>query len=194
MPRPLNATSTTRRPDPPPTSATPTAFTLSWHWLWTSRCTSTRSPTSWTGPAPVFTAPSLNSTPAATTDYTLITGTDHTLQLSVSPHTLDHDTRRRLRQLTNQRHGPTPGVAYLAYRLGHHDHPGAVDLARRAPDLLADAVAAGYITHTTGTDGHPTNIKLSPRVAFTLGIHTSLHDSFLLDPADQHQNPEADTT
>jgi hypothetical protein len=57
-------------------------------------------------------------------------------------------------------------------RIGNHDHQDALDLARRHPELLAATVAAGYLTHQTGNDGHPANIELTPDVAFSLGLTT----------------------
>lgn len=96
---------------------------------------------------------------------------DQALQLTINPRTLGHAARERLRQLTHQHQGPPPGVALIAYRLGYNDHQDALELMRTAPDLLADAVSAGYLTYRTDADGRPTEIQLAPDVAFSLDIH-----------------------
>lgn len=101
----------------------------------------------------------------------LVLGDGHA-KLTVTPAAIDRAARARLRQISLQQQGPPPGIAYIAYRIGNHDHQGALDLARRHPELLAAAVAAGYLTHQTGNDGHPANIELTPDVAFSLGLTT----------------------
>jgi transcriptional regulator with XRE-family HTH domain len=96
---------------------------------------------------------------------------NQTLQLTINPGTLDRAARERLRQVTHQHQGPAPGVALIAYRLGHPGgHKEALDLTRAAPDLLADAASAGYLTYRTDAEGRPTDIRLAPDVAFSLGI------------------------
>jgi hypothetical protein len=97
-------------------------------------------------------------------------------KLTVTPWAIDPAARARLHQISLQQQGPPPGIAYIAYRLGNHNYQDALDLARRHPELLATAVAAGYLTHQTGGDGHPASIQLNPDVAFSIGITTSLHD------------------
>ncbi|MEV0406021.1 hypothetical protein [Actinoallomurus sp. NPDC050550] len=67
-------------------------------------------------------------------------------------------------------------------------HQDALTLVQRNPELLANAVSAGYLTYRTGDDGHPTDIKLAPDVAFSLDIASSLHDTFLLDPQDENSD------
>jgi hypothetical protein len=98
------------------------------------------------------------------------------------PRTIDQAARRRLHQISLQQQGPPPGIAYIAYRLGSRNHTDALESARRHPELLAGAVAAGYLTHRVGDDGQPTDIELTPDVAFSLDIATGLHDTYLLDP------------
>jgi hypothetical protein len=61
---------------------------------------------------------------------------------------------------------------------------------RDNPDLLASAVAAGYLTYRTGDDGQPKDIRLAPDVAFSLNIATNLHDSYLLPPPTQRNECE----
>ena len=91
-------------------------------------------------------------------------------RLAVAPRTLDPATRRRLHQITLQQQGPPPGIAYLAYRLSYNNHKEALGLARRHPELLDNAVTAGYLTCQPDDDGHPASIQLTPDVAYSLGL------------------------
>jgi hypothetical protein len=102
----------------------------------------------------------------------LILGDGHA-KLTITPATIDRAACARLHQISLQQQGPPPGIAYLAYRLSNRDHQDTLDLARRHPELLAAAVAAGYLTCQAGNDGHPADIQLTPDVAFSLGIASS---------------------
>ncbi|MGW4644301.1 hypothetical protein ACWEN6_37680 [Sphaerisporangium sp. NPDC004334] len=112
----------------------------------------------------------------------IIVGDDQSLQLAIRPHTLDAGTRERLLHLTYQQQGPDPGIALIAFHAGRRDHAALFDLLQGAPNLLATAVAAGYLTYDTDDDGHLVAIQLTPEVTFSLDIATNLHDSLLLDP------------
>lgn len=91
-------------------------------------------------------------------------------KLTVTPNVISRAARARLHQVTLQQQGPPPGIAYIAYRLANHNDQDSLDLARRQPELLAAAVAAGYLTHQTDDDGHPFDVQLTSDVAFSLGI------------------------
>jgi hypothetical protein len=99
---------------------------------------------------------------------------DGLAKLTIVPSIIDRSASARLHQLSLQQQGPPPGIAYLAYRLSNCDHQDTLDLARRHPELLAAAVAAGYLTHQAGADGHPASIQLTPDVAFSLALTTNL--------------------
>ncbi|MCO5994119.1 helix-turn-helix domain-containing protein [Actinoallomurus rhizosphaericola] len=104
------------------------------------------------------------------------------LQLAVQPDLLLPDIRTRLQQVLNQQQGPATGMAFIAYRAGHRDHQRIKDILTSNPELLDAAVAASYITCHIDAHGQPTQIKLTPEVAFSLNIPVNLHDTLLLDP------------
>ena len=83
---------------------------------------------------------------------------------------------------------PQTGGA-VAYRLSYNNHKEALDLARRHPELLDNAVTAGYLTCQPGDDGHPASIQLTPDVAYSLGLTTTaetpVHARTASAPGDQ---------
>ncbi|HEX4815373.1 MAG TPA: hypothetical protein VFV66_21735 [Nonomuraea sp.] len=107
---------------------------------------------------------------------------DTTAELTIAPRALPVGARDRLQQLLLRQHGPGPALAYIAFRIGAHKTSDALEFARRRPDAIGTAKAAGLLTYSIGDDGHPIDLKLSPDVAFSLDIDTDLHDALLLDP------------
>jgi hypothetical protein len=81
-----------------------------------------------------------------------------------------------LLQLVYHQQGPAPGIALVVYRATNGDHRHVLDLFRQAPDLLANAVSAGFITHNLGDDDQPARIQLAPDVAYSLGMVNQLND------------------
>lgn len=106
----------------------------------------------------------------------LIVHDNQTLQLTVAPHTLDAAARERLLQLIYHQQGPAPGIALVAYRATNGDYRQVTELLKRAPDLLANAVSAGFITYSLGDDGQPARIELPPDVAYSLAMVNHLTD------------------
>lgn len=106
----------------------------------------------------------------------LIVHDNQILQLIVGPRTIGAAARERLLQLVFHQQGPAPGIALVAYRATNGDYRQVLDLFRQAPDLLANAVSAGFITHSLGDDGQPGGIQLTPDVAYSLGMVNQLND------------------
>jgi hypothetical protein len=102
--------------------------------------------------------------------------------LTVAPRALPAGARDRLQQLLLHQHGPTPALAYIAFRIGARNHNDALEFAQRHPDTISAAKAAGLLTCNIGDESHPTDLKLSPDIAFSLDIDTNLNDALLLDP------------
>ncbi|GAA0341822.1 hypothetical protein NE235_00625 [Actinoallomurus spadix] len=112
----------------------------------------------------------------------LTAGEGTILRLAVQPNLLGPDVRTRIQHVLNQQQGPAPGMAFIAYRAGHRDHQRIKDILTSDPELLDAAVDAGYITCRIDPHGQPTQIKLTPEVAFSLNIPVNLHDTLLLEP------------
>lgn len=108
----------------------------------------------------------------------LIVHDNQTLQLTISPRTIDTAARERLLQLIYHQQGPAPGIALVAYRATNGDYRQVTDLLKRAPDLLTNAGAAGFITYSLGDDGQPARIQLAPDVAYSLGMVNQLNDNY----------------
>lgn len=60
--------------------------------------------------------------------------------------------------------------------------PAAPAASCRRADTIHAAQAAGLLTYTLTSEGRPTDLQLSPEVAFSLNIVTELHSAMLLDP------------
>jgi hypothetical protein len=101
---------------------------------------------------------------------------DDTLTLDTTPRLLDPSAAHRLAQLLHAGGlGPNPHVYHLVYRLiladERTDH--VLDLA---PDVLDEAVDYALVTHDLDDQHRPTNIQLTPEVAYSLGLTDELPD------------------
>ncbi len=105
-----------------------------------------------------------------------------TATLTTNPRALPAGTRERLQLLQLKQSGPSPALAYLVYRISTRQYNDAIEIANRRADTIHAAQAAGLLTYTLTSEGRPTDLQLSPEVAFSLGIVTELHSAMLLDP------------
>jgi hypothetical protein len=98
-----------------------------------------------------------------------LTDAGDTLTLDVTPRLLSPAALRRLAQLLHAAGlGPDPHVFHLIYRL----MPTSPDDGRiePAPDVLDEAADYQLVTYDLDERHEPTNIKLTPEVAYSLGL------------------------
>ncbi|MFC4122490.1 hypothetical protein [Nonomuraea zeae] len=104
---------------------------------------------------------------------------DASAELALPPRALPAGARDRLHRLLLRQHGPTPALAYIAYRIGARNNSDALTFAQRHPDTISGAQAAGLLTYSISDDGH--RPQTQPRRCLQLGDRRNLHDALLLD-------------